>query len=96
MNREKVDPARVAAAAERAGETVAAVRTEVASLLTELTSIEGLARGGAALALDGVAQQWRATQVQVEVALDDVARALADAVEALQTSQAAASPTHSR
>lgn len=81
MTRYEVDSAQVAQASGAAGRSVAAIRTEVNTLLRHLTELQGVWRGGAAAAFGGVVTDWSATQQRVEASLDQITHALAAAAQ---------------
>ncbi|WP_084079071.1 WXG100 family type VII secretion target [Demequina sp. NBRC 110057] len=79
MTRFNVDSAQVADASARAAASGETIRTEVATMVSQLTALEGSWQGGAATAFAGVLDQWHAAQAQVEQALDALSTALAHA-----------------
>lgn len=87
MTQYHVDAAQVAAASALTGRSAETIRGEVAGMLSQLQALEGSWQGGAATAFSGVVSQWRATQMQVEVALDEITRALAQAAEHYQMAE---------
>lgn len=87
MTQYHVDAAQVAAASTTAGRSAEAIRAEVAGMLAHLQSLESSWQGGAATAFAGVVSQWHATQMQVETALDEITRALAQAAEHYQVAE---------
>lgn len=81
MTQYHVDAEQVAAAsasAQRSGETI---RTEVSALLQQLNALDGSWQGNAALAFASVLDQWRAAQVQVDMALESLSVALNQAAD---------------
>lgn len=72
----EVDSAHVAQAAGAARVSGAAIHTEVNAMLRHLTELQGSWRGGAAATFEGVLGEWRATQIQVEAALEHISQAL--------------------
>lgn len=76
MTRFEVDSAHVAQAAGAARACGGAIHTEVASMVRHLTELQGTWRGGAAASFEAVLAEWRATQAQVESALDHLTQAL--------------------
>ena len=72
----EVDSAQVAQAAGAARASGAAIHSEVNAMLRHLTELQGSWRGSAAASFEGVLGEWRATQVQVELALDHISQAL--------------------
>lgn len=81
MTQYNVDAAHVSTAASQATRSSDAIRTEVAAMLSHLTSLEGSWQGGASAAFSGLLAQWRAAQLQVETALDSIGLALGQAAE---------------
>ncbi len=74
-----VDAGEVSTAGGRAAASAETIRGEVASLIAHLESLQGTWQGGAAQAFAGILAQWRTAQAQVEVALDGMGAALAQA-----------------
>lgn len=76
MTQYRVDAAAVAgaAAATRASGTV--IAAEVSAMMNHLTMLESSWQGAAAAQFGTLAQQWRATQVQVESSLAEIGTAL--------------------
>lgn len=72
----EVDSGHVAQAATAARGSGAAIHTEVNAMLRHLTELQGTWRGGAASMFEGLLAEWRATQVQVELALEHISQAL--------------------
>ncbi|WP_424463091.1 WXG100 family type VII secretion target [Pseudoclavibacter helvolus] len=59
--------------------SIGRVQAEVAALLGNLTALEGSWTGEAATAFQGLVQQWRATQTQVESSISAINAALGSA-----------------
>ena len=57
--------------------TIERIEGETHAMLAQLTNLQSTWSGGAALAFQGVVDQWRATQRQVEEALAGINAALA-------------------
>lgn len=87
-----VDSEAVATASAQVSTTVAAVRSEVSTLMGHLRSLEAAWGGAASASFQAVAEQWNTTQLQVEEALDAISGQLATASStyAQAESQAAA------
>lgn len=85
-----VDAEQVAAAAIAANQTADAIRSSVAAMLAELTGLEASWGGTAATSFQEVINQWQATQVQVEAALESVGTALRQASSTYGEAEAAA------
>lgn len=86
----EVDSAQVAQAAASARASGAAVHAEVEAMLRHLLDLQGTWRGAAAATFEGVLAQWRATQVQVEAALDQISLALDGAARQYAEAETAA------
>jgi early secretory antigenic target protein ESAT-6 len=76
MTRYTVDSDAVDAAAGAITATVSRLQSEVSSLHGQLEALQGVWTGGAAVAFQGVVQQWRTTQTSVEQVLASIDRAL--------------------
>ena len=76
MTRYTVDSDAVQTAASAIAGTVARLQSEVAALHGQLDALQGAWTGSAAVAFQGVVQQWRGTQSQVEQVLASIDRAL--------------------
>lgn len=76
MTRFEVDSAHVAAAAGAARLSGGVIHTEVAAMVRHLTELQGTWRGGAASGFEALLAEWRATQAQVESALEHLSQAL--------------------
>lgn len=59
--------------------TIDRLQAETQAMLSQLTQLQGSWTGSAAVAFQGVVDQWRATQRQVEDALSGINTALAAA-----------------
>lgn len=88
--RYEVDSAQVAQAAGAARVSSAAIHTEVNAMLRHLTDLQASWRGGAASSFEGVLGQWRATQLQVEAALESISQALDAAAQQYADAEQAA------
>jgi early secretory antigenic target protein ESAT-6 len=76
MTRYTVDSDAVDAAAAAITATVSRLQGEVTSLHGQLDALQGVWTGAAAIAFQGVVQQWRTTQTSVEQVLGSIDRAL--------------------
>ncbi|WP_375389952.1 WXG100 family type VII secretion target [uncultured Amnibacterium sp.] len=76
MTRYTVDSDAVDSAAAAITATVSRLQTEVTSLHGQLETLQGVWTGAAAIAFQGVVQQWRTTQTSVEQVLSSIDRAL--------------------
>lgn len=76
MTRYTVDSDAVDSAAAAITATVSRLQSEVASLHGQLETLQGVWTGAAAVAFQGVVQQWRTTQTSVEQVLASIDRAL--------------------
>lgn len=86
----EVDSARVAQAAGAARASGAAIHVEVDAMVRHLTDLQACWRGSAAATFEGVLAQWRATQIQVEAALEEISFALDTAARQYSEAEAAA------
>lgn len=64
-----------------------AVQTHTQQLTTILTTLESSWQGQASIAFQGVVEQWRGTQTQVETAIANVNQALGAAAEHYGTTE---------
>ena len=76
MTRYTVDSDEVAAAASAITGTVSRLQGEVNALHGQLEALQSTWTGTAAVAFQGVVQQWRTTQANVEEVLASIDRAL--------------------
>ena len=76
MTRYTVDSDAVDSAAGAITATVSRLQGEVTALHGQLESLQGVWTGAAAVAFQGVVQQWRTTQTSVEQVLESIDRAL--------------------
>lgn len=76
MTRYTVDSDAVQTAASAITGTVSRLQSEVAALHGQLEALQGSWTGSAAVAFQGVVQQWRTTQTSVEQVLASIDRAL--------------------
>ena len=74
-----VDPEQVAASAARVTATGERIRAEVGIMMADLLALQGSWGGVASANFADCAAQWRATQAQVETALDAIGVQLATA-----------------
>jgi len=91
-----VDASEISRGAQRATQSGENIRAEVVGLLGTLTALEGTWQGGAASAFNGVLEQWRAAQAQVESALDSMGIALGQAAQEYETAETQASRLFAR
>lgn len=96
MTEYHVNAAEVAEAAGRARATGEAIRGEVATMLAQLTALEGTWRGTAAHAFAALLDQWRAAQAQVDVALDALSGGLAAAASEYANAESSAARLFAR
>lgn len=96
MSRFEVDSAHVAQAAGAARASGQAIHTEVASMVRHLTELQSTWRGAAAAGFDGVLMEWRATQAQVEGALEHLTQALGVAAQQYADAELAATRLFAR
>ena len=76
MSKFGVDVSQVSSASAAVNISVTAIRTEVSTMMRNLTELQSTWTGGAALAFSGVVAQWQVTQAQVEAGLDSITTAL--------------------
>lgn len=76
MTRYTVDSEAVAAAAATITATVSRLQTDASALHSGLSALESTWTGQAATAFQGVVQQWRATQANLEQVLSEIDQAL--------------------
>lgn len=86
----EVDSAQVAQAAGAARASGGVIHTEVGAMVSHLTDLQSSWRGGAAATFEAVLAEWRATQAQVEAALDHLTQALDAAARQYADAEAAA------
>jgi len=96
MTQYNVDAAEISRGAQRATQSGESIRAEVAGLLGTLTALEGSWQGGAASAFNGVLEQWRGAQAQVESALDSMGVALGQAAQEYEAAESQASRLFAR
>ncbi|WP_061962913.1 WXG100 family type VII secretion target [Demequina aurantiaca] len=96
MTQYNVDAGEISRGAQRATQSGENIRVEVAGLMSTLNALEGTWQGGAATAFNGVLEQWRAAQAQVESALDSMGAALGQAATEYETAEAQASRLFAR
>ena len=96
MTQYHVDSAEVAQASALAARSAQAIRSEVSGMLAHLRALEGSWQGGAALAFADIVQQWHATQLQVESALDEITVALGQAAQSYESAEETASRMFAR
>ncbi|GMA30357.1 WXG100 family type VII secretion target [Litorihabitans aurantiacus] len=75
----RVDAEAVAGAARSTRTSGVTISAEVAAMMSHLTALESTWQGSAQAQFAALAQQWRATQAQVESSLDSIALALDNA-----------------
>ena len=76
MTRYQVDSEQVQLATQSAQGTIGRIRSEVASLLAQLTGLQGSWTGQAASAFQAAVEDWRLTQQHVEESLSSLSHAL--------------------
>lgn len=76
MVRFQVDSAEVAQAAAQTRVATSAIRGEVAAMMAHLVQLQSGWTGEASVAFGTCADQWRATQAQVEASLEQITVAL--------------------
>ena len=76
MTRYQVDSEQVQLATQSAQGTIGRIRSEVASLLAQLTGLQGSWTGQAASAFQAAVEDWRLTQQHVEESLSSLSQAL--------------------
>lgn len=76
MSRFQVDSTEVARAAALTRASTAGIREEVGAMMAHLAALQSGWTGTAAAAFAGCAEQWRATQAQVESSLEQITQAL--------------------
>jgi WXG100 family type VII secretion target len=91
-----VDAAEVSTAAGRAAASAETIRSEVAGLIAHLESLQGTWQGAAAQAFSGMLAQWRAAQVQVELALDGMSTGLSHAASQYDAAEQSAARLFAR
>ncbi len=74
-----VDSEQLQLAVTNTQSSIGRVQAEVAALLGNLTALEGSWSGEAAAAFQGLVQQWRSTQAQVELSISAINGALGSA-----------------
>ncbi|HEX8498723.1 MAG TPA: WXG100 family type VII secretion target [Actinomycetales bacterium] len=72
----QVDTDRISAASGDVARISADIETQVAAMMSRLTSLQDAWRGEASGRFQEVVQDWRATQSRVRESLDHVSRAL--------------------
>ena len=76
MTRYQVDSEQVQLATQSVQGTIGRIRSEVASLLAQLTGLQGSWSGQAATAFQAAVADWRVTQQHVEESLSGLNHAL--------------------
>lgn len=76
MSKFGVDVSQVSSASTAVNISVTSIRTEVSTMMRNLTELQSSWTGAAALAFSGVVAQWQVTQSQVEAGLDSITSAL--------------------
>lgn len=79
MSSYQVNSEQIATASAGVRRSMSTISAEVASLMTQLRSLQSSWTGAAAGAFATVAQQWEATQKQVETSLNSINVALTTA-----------------
>ncbi|MDC4232223.1 WXG100 family type VII secretion target [Actinomyces sp. B33] len=83
-----VDSDQVAVVAARTAATADRIRVEVQAMLAELLALQGSWTGAASLSFQECVSQWRATQVQVETALEAIGSQMGLAANAYAEAEA--------
>lgn len=83
-----VDSNEVAAAASRLGAMSADIRAQVNALMSDLLALEGSWTGAAQVNFRACVDQWRATQVRVDSALDAIGVQMSTAAEVYAEAEA--------
>lgn len=76
MTRFTVDSEAVDSAAAAITATVTRIQSDVSALHGQLDALQGTWTGAAAIAFQGIVQEWRTTQSNVEQVLSSIDRAL--------------------
>lgn len=76
MSTFSVNTAQVTAASNNVRKSVDVIRAEVASMMSQLNSLQGSWSGTAANQFADIAAQWHATQTNVEASLESIKVAL--------------------
>ena len=76
MSKFGVDVSQVTSASTAVNISVTSIRTEVSTMMRNLTELQSTWTGAAAVAFSGVVAQWQVTQAQVEAGLDSITSAL--------------------
>jgi WXG100 family type VII secretion target len=79
MSTYQVNSELIATASTGVHRSIGVITAEVASLMTQLRNLQGSWTGAASGAFTAVAEQWQATQKQVETALSQINLALSSA-----------------
>lgn len=72
-----VDSAQVAQASAQTATVANQIRTDVATMMAQLETLQSSWTGAASASFADCAQRWRAAQMQMEEALDSISQALA-------------------
>ena len=91
-----VDAEQVASAANRAGQSADAIRSEAAAMVAHLSALESSWQGSASAAFAEVLAEWRSAQAHVESALGGISEALAAAASSYADAEATAARMFSR
>ncbi|MFC4553810.1 WXG100 family type VII secretion target [Georgenia faecalis] len=90
MSRYQVDSAEVAHSAALARQSAALIHAEVASMMAQLTTLQGTWSGAAASSFAAVAEDWRHTQQLVEASLAQITEALDAAAQTYADAESSA------
>jgi 6 kDa early secretory antigenic target len=90
MARFQVDSAEVALAAAQTRTTTSTIRAEVTAMMNHLVQLQATWTGTASAAFGSCADQWRATQAQVEASLEQITLALDTASRTYADAEASA------
>ena len=91
MSKFDVDSVRIAEGSAKVAATATALRSEVATMKTNLASMGEAWHGSAATAFVGVMSQWHSAQLQMETSLDSITSLLSTAASTYAEAEAAAS-----
>ncbi|MDR2723168.1 MAG: WXG100 family type VII secretion target [Cellulomonadaceae bacterium] len=86
--RYEVDSERVAGASAKVRGSVSSIRNEVGAMMRHLTDLQSSWKGQASTQFNGVMQQWKSTQSQVEQALESIQGALSTASQTYADAEA--------
>ncbi|AII74935.1 WXG100 family type VII secretion target [Bifidobacterium coryneforme] len=79
MSQFQVDSEEMQSAAGAVSSSIGSIRDAVSGMYTNLGNLQNVWRGGAATQFSAVAEQWRASQQQMEESLEGIQSALTQA-----------------